>query len=89
MVGENTFLKEGNSSDIVCYSNANWAGYKAQVRSISGYCMFHGDNLAASRRMWWVDPVESIPWNAQHCPGASKTKQPIKGIKSWYQRTLC
>lgn len=59
MVGENTFLKEGNSSDIVCYSNANWAGYKAQVRSISGYCMFHGDNLAASRRMWWVDPVQS------------------------------
>ncbi|GJU87773.1 ribonuclease H-like domain-containing protein [Tanacetum coccineum] len=35
------------TSQLIAYSDADWAGYPATRRSTSGYCVFLGDNLLA------------------------------------------
>jgi hypothetical protein len=38
-------LRRSSSSDLVVYTDADWAGYPDTRRSTSGYAVFVGDNL--------------------------------------------
>ncbi|GKE27979.1 ribonuclease H-like domain-containing protein [Tanacetum coccineum] len=38
-------LFQSTTSQLIAYSDADWAGYPAMRRSTSGYCVFLGDNL--------------------------------------------
>ncbi|GKE31864.1 ribonuclease H-like domain-containing protein [Tanacetum coccineum] len=38
-------LFRSTTSQLIAYSDADWAGYPAIRRSTSGYCVFLGDNL--------------------------------------------
>nr|GFD30844.1 ribonuclease H-like domain-containing protein [Tanacetum cinerariifolium] len=38
-------LFRSTTSQLIAYSDTDWAGYLATRRSTSGYCVFLGDNL--------------------------------------------
>jgi hypothetical protein len=45
-------LRRSNSSDIVAYTDADWAGCPDTCRSTSSYAMFLGDNLVSWSTKW-------------------------------------
>lgn len=48
-VGIEVLYKKGKNLDVVSYSDADWAGSKADRKSTSGYCTFIGGNLVTWR----------------------------------------
>jgi hypothetical protein len=40
-------LRRSSSSDLVVYTDADWAGCPNSRRSMSGYAVFLGDNLVS------------------------------------------
>jgi hypothetical protein len=45
-------LCRSSSSDMVVYTDADWAGYPGTHRSTSGYVVFLGDNLVSWSAKW-------------------------------------
>jgi hypothetical protein len=45
-------LRRSSSSDLVVYTNADWASYPDTRRSTSGYAVFLGDNLVSWSAKW-------------------------------------
>jgi len=44
-LGKGLLYGHNNHSKIVCYWDADWAGYLFDRRSTSGYCVLIGDDL--------------------------------------------
>ena len=40
-------FKKSEHLDLIAYTNADWATDPDDIRSISGYCVYLGDNLVA------------------------------------------
>ena len=48
MLLEKSLLYSNHGHNIIwCFSNADWAGFKENMRSTSGYCVFVGGNLVS------------------------------------------
>ena len=47
--------KKHEHTRIECFSDVDWAGFKKDIRSTSGYCVFFGGNLIS-----WKSKKESV-----------------------------
>ncbi|GJT72916.1 ribonuclease H-like domain-containing protein [Tanacetum coccineum] len=70
-------LFSSSTTDLVAYSDADWAGCPSTRRSISGYCVFLGNNL--------------LSWSAMRQPtlSCSSAEAEYRGVANTVAETCC
>ena len=56
-------IKKSEYFDLTAYTNADWASDPDDRRSISGYCVYLGNNLvtwSSRNKVWFLDLLQSL-----------------------------
>jgi hypothetical protein len=88
-------LRPSSCSDLVVYTDADWAGYPDTRKSTSGYAVFLGDNLSPgppSVRLLYQDPVLKLSiaqWltgspKRHGCTNSSRSFVLLFTVPHWY-----